>query len=126
QRHDVLFIEDNPYGMFAYDAPRLPTLKSLDQDATVLYIGTFSKTLLPALRIGYLVADQRLESGISLARGLSRVKSLLTVSTPTITQAVAGQALREANCSIETVSAPVVARCRRNRDVFVEVLAREF
>lgn len=90
-RHDVLVIEDNPYGMYAYDHERRPTLKSLDVNATVLYIGSFAKTLYPGLRVGYLVADQLVASdGRLLAQELSKVKSLTTVNTPPLMQAVVG------------------------------------
>ena len=59
-REDGMLIwEDNPYGMFSYDGPPLPTLKALDEHGVVVYMGSFSKTLFPGLRLGYLVADQQ-------------------------------------------------------------------
>jgi (S)-3,5-dihydroxyphenylglycine transaminase len=127
RRHDVLMIEDNPYGMFAYDHARMPTLKALDERGTVLYIGSFSKTLFPGLRMGYLVADQRVGSSAGpLARALSSVKSLLTVNTPPLLQAaVGGELLREGG-SLEAIVAPKRAQYKKQRDAMLVALARTF
>jgi (S)-3,5-dihydroxyphenylglycine transaminase len=127
RRHGVLMIEDNAYGMFAYDHPPLPTLKALDRDASVLYIGSFSKTLSPGLRIGYLVANQRVSStGETLAQALSRVKSLVTVNTPPILQAVVGGLLLESGGSLEPIVAPKRARYREQRTALLTALSEEF
>jgi GntR family transcriptional regulator / MocR family aminotransferase len=48
-------VEDDYVGEFRYDGRPLPALKSLDKADRVFYIGTFSKTMFPGLRIGYLV-----------------------------------------------------------------------
>ena len=53
-------IEDDYDGEFRYDARPLAALKSLDRNGQVLYIGTFSKVLFPALRLGYMVLPPRL------------------------------------------------------------------
>ena len=123
RRHDALIIEDNPYGMFAYDDQRQPTLKSLDPDHVVLYIGTFSKTIFPGLRLGYLVADQRvLPGGRTLATELSKVKSLVTVNTPGLMQAIAASALTRAGGTLEPLVAPKRAQYRRHRDAMLAAL----
>jgi (S)-3,5-dihydroxyphenylglycine transaminase len=107
REHGVLLIEENHYGMFNYDEDRLPTLKALDKDQTVLYIGTFSKTLFPGLRLGYLVADQPVGGkGQLLAKELSKVKGLLTLNTSTICQAIVAGALQNAgNVNVSSCSA---------------------
>src|SRR5262249_4279311 len=53
-------IEDDYDGEFHYRAVRPPPLKSLDANGCVLYGGTFSKVLFPALGLGYLVVPERL------------------------------------------------------------------
>jgi GntR family transcriptional regulator / MocR family aminotransferase len=52
----ALIIEDDYDGEFRFGTRPLDALQTLDRDASVLYVGTFSKSLFPALRIGYLVA----------------------------------------------------------------------
>src|SRR5262249_27701252 len=74
----LLLFEDNPYGMFAYDGEPLPTLKALDEHGVVVYLGSFSKTLYPGLRVGYLVLGQEVRGAdgrpATLAAELSKVK----------------------------------------------------
>jgi (S)-3,5-dihydroxyphenylglycine transaminase len=123
----VKLLEDNPYGMFVYDGQRLPMLKSLDCHGLVVYIGSFSKTMFPGLRLGYLVADQRVRGcGQTLAQELSEVKGLVTVNTSGLCQAVAATALRKHGNSLEPIVAPKRAQFRRNRDLMLESLGREF
>ncbi len=54
QRHDVAIIEDDIYGDQAYKYPRPRTIKSFDEDGRVLLCSSFSKTLAPGLRIGWI------------------------------------------------------------------------
>jgi 2-aminoadipate transaminase len=53
----VPIVEDDPYGELRYEGEHLPTLKSLDADGSVIYLGTFSKILAPGFRLGWVVAD---------------------------------------------------------------------
>jgi (S)-3,5-dihydroxyphenylglycine transaminase len=124
--NEVLYLEDSAYGMFAYDT-RPPSLKALDRHGDVIYIGSFSKTLFPGLRLGYLVADQRVRgSGQVLAQALSKVKSLISVNTSGLCQAVAAATLLRHGGSLEPVVAPKRAQVRRQRDAMLDALAREF
>lgn len=54
-RTDAWILEDDFDGEFRYQGRPLPALKSLDRSGRVFYTGTFSKTLFPGLRLGYLV-----------------------------------------------------------------------
>lgn len=53
-------IEDDYDGEYRYSGYPLPSLKSLDQYDRVIYAGTFSKTLFPSLKLGYIVLPQSL------------------------------------------------------------------
>ena len=56
-RHDVLLVEDDYDANLSVEADgQIPSLKSLDTDARVIYVGSFSKVLAPGLRVGYVVA----------------------------------------------------------------------
>lgn len=91
---DVLLLEDNPYGLFHGDSDRTPTLKALDDRRRVVYLGSFAKSGLPGARVGYVVADQRVaaaDGSVGLfADQLSKIKSMVTVNTSPIAQAVVG------------------------------------
>ena len=54
QRYDLAIIEDDIYGDLAYRYPRPRTIKSFDEDGRVLLCSSFSKTLVPGLRIGWI------------------------------------------------------------------------
>jgi 2-aminoadipate transaminase len=56
-RFGVPIIEDDPYGELRYEGSALPTLKSLDTDGLVIYLGTFSKILAPGFRLGWILAS---------------------------------------------------------------------
>ena len=58
--NDSLIVEDDYDSEFRFDAPPLPSMAGLDETGHVAYIGTFSKVLAPALRVGYLVAPEPL------------------------------------------------------------------
>jgi GntR family transcriptional regulator/MocR family aminotransferase len=64
-------IEDDYDGEFRYDARPLAALKSLDRADQVLYIGTFSKVLFPALRLGYMVLPPRLRDAFVAGKWLT-------------------------------------------------------
>src|SRR5208283_1437165 len=53
--HDAVIIEDDYDGEYRFDGPPLPAMKSLQHSDRVIYMGTFSKLLFPALRLAYLV-----------------------------------------------------------------------
>lgn len=55
RRHDLLLFEDDPYGLVRFEGRALPTLFELDGGANVVYGSSFSKTVAPGLRVGYLV-----------------------------------------------------------------------
>ncbi len=57
---DAWIVEDDYDGEFLYDAAPLPTLKSGDTADRVIYVGTFSKSMFPSLRLGFYVAPRSL------------------------------------------------------------------
>ena len=67
-RHDVLVIEDDPYSALRFEGEALPTLRSLDPDGRVIYVGTLSKVFSPGLRIGYVAADHAILAKLNLCK----------------------------------------------------------
>jgi GntR family transcriptional regulator/MocR family aminotransferase len=59
-RTNAYVIEDDYDSEFQYRGQPIASLQGLDRSGCVLYIGTFSKSLLPALRLGFLIAPQEL------------------------------------------------------------------
>lgn len=56
QKYDFYILEDNPYGELRFAGEDVATIKSMDTEGRVIYAGTFSKTLSPGLRLGWVVA----------------------------------------------------------------------
>ena len=60
--HDLLVLEDDPYGLVRFEGQAPPTLFELDGGERVVYSSSFSKTIAPGLRVGYFVLPSGLES----------------------------------------------------------------
>ena len=56
-KYDVYVLEDNPYGEIRFAGTHVPAVKSFDETGHVFYMSTFSKTLAPGFRLGWVVAD---------------------------------------------------------------------
>ncbi|MDH6709337.1 DNA-binding transcriptional MocR family regulator [Kitasatospora sp. MAA19] len=111
-RYDLLILEDSPYRLVS-PGQQLPTLKSLDRARRVVHLGSLSKTLFPGARVGYAIADQPVVDDVGrsglLAAELTKIKSMVTVNTPSLSQAVvAGMLLsaggRAADLNVETAA----------------------
>jgi (S)-3,5-dihydroxyphenylglycine transaminase len=127
---DLLILEDDPYGLFGLDDEPRPTLKALDRDQSVIYMGSFAKSVFPGARVGFLVADQVVVDASGrrslLADELSTVKSMLTVNTSPIAQAVVGGVLVESEYSLRTANRSKTEFYRRNMRALLAALEQEF
>jgi DNA-binding transcriptional MocR family regulator len=66
RENDILVLEDNPYGLLYFDQAPPQAMRSVDEDG-VVYLGTFSKTLAPGLRVGWAVAPHAVREKLVLA-----------------------------------------------------------
>jgi (S)-3,5-dihydroxyphenylglycine transaminase len=127
---DLLILEDDPYGLFGLDDEPRPTLKSLDADQRVIYLGSFAKSYFPGARVGYLVADQPVVDAAGrrtmLAEELSTVKSMLTVNTSALSQAVIGGMLIDSGFSLRTANQAKISFYRHNLQTLLTALRRHF
>ncbi|BCB81933.1 PLP-dependent aminotransferase family protein [Phytohabitans flavus] len=71
ERRDAVVIEDDYDSEFRFEDRPLEPLQSLDRGGRVVYVGSFSKTLLPMLRLGFLVAPASLQPALANAKLLS-------------------------------------------------------
>jgi DNA-binding transcriptional MocR family regulator len=66
QENGILIVEDNPYGLLWFDSPPTHAMRSVDQSG-VSYLGSFSKTFAPGLRVGWVVAPHGVREKLVLA-----------------------------------------------------------
>jgi GntR family transcriptional regulator/MocR family aminotransferase len=115
-RYNIPILEDDFVGDLRYEGRVQPALKALDPGGRVLYVGTFSKMIMPGLRVGFLVANGPI---YDLLARLKRVNDLMT---STLTQ----RAL-ELYVTVGRYQAHVRRSCqvyRRRRDAIVQAIGR--
>lgn len=67
-KYDLIILEDTPYREVYFDAPPPATLKSLDEEGRVIYLGSFSKILSPGLRLGWVIASEEIIQKMTLLK----------------------------------------------------------
>jgi 2-aminoadipate transaminase len=83
----LLLLEDDPYGALSYKGEQLPTLLSMNPQG-VVHMGSFSKVFAPGLRVGYIIAPEKLHSK------LVQAKQAADLHTPSFTQRVVHEAIK--------------------------------
>ncbi|AIQ63031.1 GntR family transcriptional regulator [Paenibacillus stellifer] len=68
RKYGVLILEDNPYGELRFKGEDIPTIKSLDDEGLVIYVGSFSKILSPGLRLGFVLAPSEVVQKMVVAK----------------------------------------------------------
>ncbi|MCL6552545.1 MAG: PLP-dependent aminotransferase family protein [Firmicutes bacterium] len=114
---DALVVEDNPYREIRFAGAAPPPIAALDDEGRTLYLSTFSKTLAPGLRIGWIAAPE------AVVAQCVTVKQAMDLCSPSLTQAIAAGLLRRGDL-LRRLPA-TVALYRRKRDVMLDALARE-
>jgi 2-aminoadipate transaminase len=110
-------LEDDAYGMLSYDGEEPPALRSFDAE-WVFHVGSFSKTLAPALRTGWIVAPERFLGPLSSLKESSDIDTA-TLGQRTVAAFVASGAFEEHVARLRTEYA-------RRRDAMFTALQRRF
>ncbi len=117
-QHEVILVEDNPYGDLRYSGDHLPSIYSLDQSQQTLYLGSFSKTIAPGLRVGYAIGSPDLINKIKIC------KQGTDVHTSMVSQAIVSEYLNQG--LYEPHIEDVKTLYRGKRDLFLAEMTKNF
>jgi 2-aminoadipate transaminase len=118
REHDLLVLEDDPYGLVRFEGEPQATLFELDGGERVVYSSSFSKTVAPGVRVGYFVLPAELERELEAT-------AVQTYITPALLgQATVYEFVRRGN--FETNLERVRGLLRARRDAMLDALERDF
>ena len=80
EKYDCFILEDNPYGDLRFSGEPVATIKSIDENGRVIYVGSFSKTLSPGIRVGWITGHEKIIDRVVVC------KQVNDVHTPLINQ----------------------------------------
>jgi DNA-binding transcriptional MocR family regulator len=115
--HDFILFEDDPYVELRFEGDPLPTMLSMDRSGHVVYASSFSKTVCPGIRVGYLVGPAEL---------IAETRKTATgtyISPNMVAQSIVAEFCRSGaiDRSVETVKAAL----RERRDILCAALGRD-
>jgi DNA-binding transcriptional MocR family regulator len=114
--HDLLVLEDDPYGLVRFEGEAPPTLFELEGGINVIYASSFSKTIAPGVRVGYFVLPP------ALAAEIEALAVSTYISPPFLAQATVHEFLRRGN--FQPNLARVNGLLKARRDAMLEALER--
>ena len=115
--HDFMVFEDDPYVELRYEGEAAPTMLSLDDGDRVVYASSFSKTICPGIRVGYLAGEKDT---------ISSIREMATntyISPSMVSQAIVAEFCRSG--AIERSIESVKGALRERRDALAAALERE-
>jgi 2-aminoadipate transaminase len=115
--HDLLIVEDDPYGLVRFEGRPLPSLFELTEGSGAVYSSSFSKTIAPGVRVGYLVLPPELAHAVEARATASYI------SPPYLTQATVHEFLRRRLFEPNLIRVCELLRARR--DAMIGALERE-
>jgi len=116
--HDLVIIEDDPYGKLAYDINHVKPIKAFDDEGRVIYMSTFSKVLAPGFRLAWTVASAE------LTRKMIICKQALDLCTNTFAQFIASEFLRQGSLDLHIMK--ICEMYKPKRDIMIDSIKRYF
>jgi 2-aminoadipate transaminase len=117
KQYCIPIIEDDPYGFLYYQDRPIPPLRALD-DQWIIYVGSFSKILAPALRVGWIIAPE------ALIANLSNIKEASDIDTSTLNQRAISSYIDAGH--LKTHLPMLRSEYRVRRDAMLRALDRHF
>lgn len=118
KKYNVMIMEDNPYGDLRFGGEPVPSIKSMDDDGAVIYVGSFSKILSPGLRVGFVLAPQPVIAKMTVG------KQCADVHTNILAQMITERFL--ATCDLDKHIAMLVGIYKSKCQLMLDCIDREF
>lgn len=118
ERHRLPLVEDDIYGDLGYECEPPQALKANDRNGLVIYLSSFSKNLMPGLRLGYLVASP------ALITGFVRLRQAQDICSPPLTQRAMAVFLEQGWWHSHVRR--MLPRYRERRDTLLRAMERHF
>ncbi|MFP3299949.1 MAG: PLP-dependent aminotransferase family protein [Thermoplasmatales archaeon] len=116
--YSIPIVEDDPYGPLRYSGKKVPSIKSMDKEGLVIYLGTFSKILAPGFRLGYVAANKEVIEKLNLA------KQAVDLASSTISQYIAEAYLSKGY--LDRQLPKIIELYRHKRDLMLESMDKYF
>ncbi len=116
--YSIPIVEDDPYGTLRYSGKKVPSIKSMDKEGLVIYLGTFSKILAPGFRLGYVAANKEVIEKLNLA------KQAVDLASSTISQYIAEAYLSKGY--LDRQLPKIIELYRHKRDLMLESMDKYF
>ncbi len=116
RRFDVMVLEDTPYRHIRFTGTSLPTLRSLDSDGRVIHLGSFSKILAPAMRLGWATGSRAMIDQLGLLK--------VAADTQTSTLNMAAASLYLERYDLAAHIRELQANYRRKKNVMLDAIRR--
>ena len=117
-KYDVMILEDNPYGELRFEGEVQPSLRSLDTEDRVIFMGTFSKIFSPGIRVGWFNAAPKVLEKFNL------VKQGADLQTSTTTQMILSQFLDDND--LEAHIDEIIKVYGKRKNVMVDAMKKYF
>lgn len=117
-KYDVMILEDNPYGELRFEGEIQPSLRSLDTEDRVIFMGTFSKIFSPGIRVGWFNAAPKVLEKFNL------VKQGADLQTSTTTQMILSQFLDDND--LEAHIDQIIKVYGKRKNVMVDAMKKYF
>lgn len=117
-KYDVMILEDNPYGELRFEGEIQPSLRSLDTENRVIFMGTFSKIFSPGIRIGWFNAAPKVLEKFNM------VKQGADLQTSTTTQMILSQFLDDND--LEAHIDKIIEVYGKRKNVMVDAMKKYF
>lgn len=117
-KYDVAILEDNPYGELRFEGEIQPSLKSLDTEGRVVFMGTFSKVFSPGVRLGWFCAAP------DILDKFNKIKQGADLQSSTISQMELAQYLEDND--LEAHIAEIIKVYGKRKNVMVDAMTKYF